>query len=158
MKIFVIEYLKEKERKWRKLFWKNLQSKFQGKIEVTLCNQVKHGGYLRNADGTPFDLTVYDLILIHDRDRDYTDDSNYVDLAKEKHKPFVCYSAGASSINAPSLPQFQIEKIPLNLLQNNIEKFLEHLDHEGTLTLEAFYSLVGIDSRLEAAIELLQMF
>lgn len=158
MRALVIEYFDEDEleRRERRRFWEGLQKRWEGTLDIILSHQLQD--MKLRARGEPFDLQAYDLLFIHFNDMNYSTDHNYVDLAKSQEKPFVCYSGGATALEAPRLERCQIEEIPLAKLRTNIELFLEDVTKRETLCPESFYLLAGIDPRLEAALDLLYLF
>jgi hypothetical protein len=158
MKVFVIEYLENKMRADRKQFWKGLEASFRNDIDIIRCPQKRHGYFLATENGEPFPLSGYDIIFIHESDQDYNRASDYLELAGKEGLPYVCYSDGAVSVIAPNLKKLQIQKMPLSLLKANIRTFFEKLKNTEKPSLDSFYSLVGLDLRLEAAIELLEIF
>lgn len=160
MRAIVIEYFDEAdpERVERKQFWQALKEKWIGQFEISVSRQERINGFLVETVGRPLDVDPYDLLFVHSGDMNFTERYNYIDLAKQKGKAFVCYSGGATALEAPRLEQCQIDVIPLNRLRGNIELFIQDVINRGDLSSTSFYLLAGIDPRLEAALNLLYMF
>jgi hypothetical protein len=169
MKALVIEYFggddrasteRRSLRSEREKFWRDIQAKGGGYLEVVLSGQEKTRGFLLEADGQPFVIDKFDMLFIHSGDRHYGAPASetYIKLARDKGKPYVCYSGGAERIRAPRLAECQIELLPLQTLKDNIEGFFNEVVRRRAITPTAFYVLAGIDPRLEATLALLNLF
>jgi len=157
VKIFVIEDLTSSERAGRRHFWEGWRDAHPGAIDIIICPQERWYGHLCNPDGTPYGLLGYDVVFIHERDKEFPW-GNYVDLLrKDLRRPFVCYSNGYYTAKYEGLNQMRAEELPLIVMKSNISRFFSQIA-KGGLTERAFFALAGLDSRREAAIALLERF